>query len=149
MKKWLFILGMSAILVIAGALAVRAQIVDTIDVEIPFGFTVQNKMFPAGKYSLVTLGTTRDVMALRDERGRTVTMFLTESDILTKEPEKTELVFDRIGDEYFLSRIFEEGNTIGVELPKPRAERDLEKTTAMVQVQSVEVLAQVASSSKK
>src|SRR5262249_38282747 len=110
---------------------------------------VQNKTLPAGNYSVTRIGPSYDVMAIRDEEGHTVAMFLTESAMLRKEPDKTELIFERIGDEYFLSKIFEEGNNLGVELPKPRAERDLERETATASIQSVEVPAQLAVNSKR
>lgn len=54
-----------------------------------------------------------------------------ETATLEKRPDQTELIFDRVGDQYFLTEMFEAGNSIGVELPKSRAERKLEKEGAV------------------
>jgi hypothetical protein len=49
-----------------------------------------------------------------------VLIFLTGTAQAAREPKQTELIFDRFGDQYFLSEIFEEGNHVGVELPESR-----------------------------
>jgi len=139
MKKYLLILGMSAVFVIGVSFSARAQIIDTIDADIPFSFTVNNTTVPAGTYTLTRLDSAPNVMLIRDRDGHAAAIFLTRDAVMTKEPRETELIFDRIGDTYFLSKIFEEGNKIGIGLPKPRAERDLEKEASTMRVESVVV----------
>ena len=56
-----------------------------------------------------------------------------------RQPDQTKLVFDRVGDQYFLSEIFEEGSNVGVELKKSPSERQLEKEGAMSEPNSVSV----------
>ena len=71
--------------------------------------------------------------------GRKARVFLTESAQVVREPRKTELVFDRAGDQYFLSEIFEVGSRIGVEVPKSRAEKKLEKEGVTIQSRAVSI----------
>lgn len=126
------------------AIAVRvpanAQVVDAIEANIPFGFTVRNKTLPAGDYTIKRVDTKNtDVMEIQSADGREQMLFMVNSAQTARTPERPELIFDRVGDEYFLSKVFEEGSTSGVELPKSRAERHLEKEGAMVHVRSVTV----------
>jgi hypothetical protein len=139
MKKYLLILGMSAVFLIGVSFSVRAQIIDTIDANIPFSFTVNNTTVPAGTYTITRLDSAPNVMLIRDQEGHAAAIFLAKDAVVTKEPRETELIFNRIGDTYFLSKIFEEGSKTGVVLPKPRAERDLEKEALTVRVESVSV----------
>jgi hypothetical protein len=87
-------------------------------------------------------------MEIRGKDGRKARVFLTESAQVTREPHKTELIFDRAGDQYFLSEIFEEGNRIGAEVPKSRAEKRLEKEGVTIQSHSVSVPAQDATDAR-
>jgi len=124
----------------AGLIPARAQVIDTIEANIPFGFTVRNRTLPAGDYTVKRVNSGNNaVMEIRDADGQGTMIFIVESAEATKAPEQAELIFDRVGDRYFLSEIFEEGSTIGVELPRSHAERKLEKEGAMVQVHSVTV----------
>ena len=139
MKKYLLTLGMCAVFVIGVSVSARAQIIDTIDVNIPFSFIIQNTTVPAGTYTITRLDSAPNVMVIRDQDGHAAALFLARDAVMGKEPRETELIFNRIGDEYFLSKIFEEGNQIGLSLPKPRAERELEKEASTMRVESVVV----------
>ena len=138
MKSLLFlVLGLS-LLAIAGGTA-RGQVVDSIEADIPFGFTVRHTALPAGHYTIKRLGATPGVMEIRGDDYQRPVIFFVENAQASKEPKKTELIFDRIGDQYFLSEVFEEGNTAGVEVPQTRSERRLRKEGAVVNVQYVTV----------
>lgn len=123
-----------SVFVIEGAIRARAQVVDEIVADVPFGFTIRDHALPAGSYTLKRVDSQPGVMEIRDADGGRVLLFLTGSAQAASEPQQTELIFDRFGDQYFLSEIFEDGNTTGAEVPKSRAERSLEKQIATVKV---------------
>jgi hypothetical protein len=138
MKSLLLLVMALSLLAIAGGTA-RAQVVDSIVADIPFGFTVRHTTLPAGHYTIKRLGLTPDVMEIRGADYQRPVIFLVESAQVSNGPKRTELIF---GDQYFLSKVFEEGNSIGVEVPPSRSERRLRKEGAMIQVHSVTVTGQ-------
>ena len=139
MKNLLLIVVAASSFAIAGGTAARAQVVDTIVADIPFGFTVRDATLPAGEYSIKRIDSVDpSVMEISSADGAKL-VFLVGSAQATKQPEQTKLIFDRVGDRYFLSEIFEEGNNSGVELKKSRAERELEKEGAMSQIHTIAV----------
>jgi hypothetical protein len=134
MKKVLMIVLTLSLFAIGRATHARAQVVDTIVADVPFGFIVRDNTLPAGSYTIRRLDSQPGVMEIRDADGERVLVFLTGSAQAAKEPKQTELIFDRVGDQYFLSEIFEGGNSTGAEVRKSRAERSLEKEIAIVKV---------------
>lgn len=148
MRNLLLLVATSSLLAIAGTPA-RAQVADVIVADIPFGFTVRNTTLSAGRYTINRLGSQPGVMVVRDADGHGMVVFLTGAVQARKEPNVNELIFDRAGDQYFLSEIFEEGNRDGVELQKSRAERRLEKEGVTIEVHSVSVPGLNAVSDKK
>lgn len=138
MKKNFLIAMMSFVLSISGLATARAQVVDTVEADIPFGFTVNDNTLPAGEYSIRRVSPENPgVMVISSKEGHQNAHFVVNSAQAKTEPHKTELIFDRVGDQYFLSEIFESWDVNGVQLPKPRGERKLEKNGATVQLNSV------------
>jgi len=134
MKKLLMVVLTLSLFAIEGVIRARAQVVDTIGADVPFGFTIRDHTLPAGSYAIKRLDSQPGVMEIRDADGERVLLFLTGSAQSAKEPKQTELIFDRFGDQYFLAEIFEAGNGAGAQVPKSRAERSLEKQIATVKV---------------
>jgi hypothetical protein len=127
MKRYTFkILALSSLLALLVGGMVYAQAEPRIIANIPFAFIAGNKTLPAGEYTI-----------LIRSADRHVAFFLNANNVEAKQtPNKTELVFNEIGDKYFLSQIWMAGEETGREIPKPRAERELEqaalKSTAQV-----------------
>lgn len=134
MRNLLMIVLTLSLFAIEGTTRASAQVVDTIVADVPFGFVVRDNTLPAGSYTIKRLDSQPGVMEIRDAEGERVLVFLTRSAQASKEPKQSELIFDRIGDRYFLSEIFEHENRTGVDLPKSRTERSLEKEIASVKV---------------
>ena len=128
----------------------RAQVVDAIVADIPFGFTVRDTTLPAGEYTIKrSYSANPGIMQIRSADGKEVLLFVVGSAEAAKTPDQTKLIFDRVGDQYFLSEIFEEGSSLGVGLPKSRAERNLEKEGAITQLHSVAVSAQTGINARR
>ena len=113
-----------------GAVAADAQVASdaTVEANVPHPFVVEKTTLPAGKYTVRAADADGDpsVMEIRSADGHTSVMFETESAQPSRTPAKTELVFDKVGDTYFLSEIFVAGGNTGAKLPKPRMEESLE-----------------------
>jgi hypothetical protein len=126
-----------------GAISASAQVVDIIDATIPFDFTVNDTAFPAGEYSIKRVNSNHQrTMILRDGEGRNLIFFLTNEAIAHGTPDDTELIFNVVGNRYFLSKIFEEGNSRGVALVPSDLEKQLRNELSIVQNRVVIVTAQ-------
>lgn len=130
MKKYL-ISGLAILCFLAGSgvVTTSAQIdsSETIEANIPYAFVIGNKTLPAGKYTFkVSDDTNLNVFVVRSTDGRTAEFFQTQDVQANETPRRTELVFNKIGDTYFLSQIWLDGSKLGAELEKSKAEHQLE-----------------------
>jgi len=138
MRKVLLIVVSLSLMAFAGRTPAHAQVVDTIEADIPFSFTVRDTTLPAGRYNIERVYTIDpNVMEIRGSDGHSTAFVIVENAEIAKAPQLSELIFDRVGDQYFLWEIFEGGSNAGVALPKSHAERQLEKEGAMIQVVSL------------
>src|SRR6266404_3151675 len=104
-----------------GSVCLNAQNIMT--AKIPFDFTVGTKSFTAGEY-IVRSESARPVLALESADHKSAIMALTQ-DVHTRTPlSKGKLVFNRYGDQYFLSQVWRPGAT-GRQLPKSSAEKEM------------------------
>ncbi len=113
-----------------GAVAADAQIASdvTLEADIPQPFVVEKTTLPAGKYTIRAADDYGDpnVLVIRSANGHSAVVFEAEGTQPRRVPGKSELVFDKVGDTYFLSQIFVEGENTGSLVPKSRMERKLE-----------------------
>ena len=129
--------GMLGMIMIASHTVDRAQVIDVIKVEIPFSFYVRDKQLPAGSYEIRRAGSQPGVMEVINRTERMTVMFIT-NDVQAKSlPNRSELIFTRYGEKDFLSEIFEGGSGIGVELPKSRMERRIERSGELAELHTV------------
>ena len=154
MKKIFLSLAMLFLFTGVGAVSASAQVTDIIEATIPFDFTVQDTRLPAGFYSIKRVSSDKPItMVLRDERGHNLLLFLTNAAYFKgshyfkgrhdeREPDDSYLIFNRIGDRYFLSEIFEEGSQLGVALVKSDLEKRLDRELSIVHNRIVIVSAQ-------
>jgi hypothetical protein len=94
--------------------------------DIPFAFQVEGKTLPAGQYTIERVWSNyTDLLAIRGDKNHSQALFVTES-IQKLQPSKdTQLVFDRIGNHYFLKDIWTVGATLGREVPEAKAEKEV------------------------
>jgi hypothetical protein len=141
MKKMLLIVAASSFLAVVGSSPAQAQVAETVVMaDIPFAFMVRDTTMPAGQYTVKRLDSVNpNAMEIRSADGAERLVFLVGSAQAVTPSDQTKLVFDRVGDHYFLSEIFEVGNRTGVELKQSRAERQLEKLGETAHLHSVAV----------
>jgi len=106
----------------------QAQIIGNIEANIPFQFHVGNKALPAGEYIIHQLeNSDLTVMEISSADGKLSALFNVEAEQANSAPEKTELIFNKYGDRYFLSELFDEGNADGNKLVASRDEKQARK----------------------
>jgi hypothetical protein len=131
MRKRAFMISMffSLFVVLAGVSAFAGE--DRVKANIPFDFIAGRKMLPAGEYTIERgMSNQRDLLLIRSADNHHV-LFLWAVDTIAREtPRETDLVFNKVEDKYFLSRIWIAGEDTGREIPKPRVERELERHLA-------------------
>jgi hypothetical protein len=129
MKRYAFkVLALSSLLVLLVGGIVYAQTEPRIIAKIPFAFIAGNKTFSAGEYTIDRPNSNEPDLLLIRSADRHVALFLNANNVEARQtPKKTELIFNEIGDKYFLSQIWMAGEETGREIPKPRSERELEQ----------------------
>jgi hypothetical protein len=128
MKRQLKIMAMIfGLLIVAGASVAQAQIIGHLKSNIPFSFYVQNRLMPAGAYTIAELNPGSGLMEIRSDGGKPAAMFLTVEKQEKDAGTPSELIFHKYGDKVFLSEIVEQGEIDGAQLVKSKVEKKLEK----------------------
>jgi hypothetical protein len=114
-------------LALAGMLAIPAayaQDSHRVIADIPFAFTVNNQALPAGEYE-VSDGAAYGTVVIQSEDREHSVITIANSAQATDQALPGKLVFQRYGNRYFLHEVFSPGVSIGRELPRAKAEREM------------------------
>ena len=106
------------------AASMYAQGSQNLTVQVPFGFHVGASMLPAGEY-IVSTDAGPGVVKVRSADAKSSVMILSMTTQTSTTPNEGKLVFNKYGDEYFLSQIWKAGNNTGNELRKSRREAEV------------------------
>ena len=146
MKKQIYTA--ATILMLIGILAAtaEAQSVNGISMRanIPFEFSVGDKILPAGEYRIQQVNPSSDLVMLQiataDGEAR---LLVRVQSIHSTNARRTMLVFNRYGSSYFLSTLGIEGAMDSWQAPKSRAERRVRSELAALKIncEKVAVLA--------
>ncbi len=142
MKKQAFrTITMLSFLLVLAAVSVNAQgrSESSIAVNIPFDFAVDETKLPPGSYQLQRIALTssydRLVIKSADGRGDSHTV-MTMPNRTSEVQKQSRLVFNRYGDQYFLSRVWLAGSDTGRDLFQSRNERSLAKESKLAKSKS-------------
>ena len=107
--------------------------------SIPFKFIVGQTQMPAGDYTISFVNgasgaTTMLIKSADDHASKMVQMLPVEAREIR---ESGKLVFNRYGQQYFLSQIWSPADQTGLELAPSRAERALEREIAQTERERV------------
>src|SRR5215471_12919840 len=120
--------------VTAGAgVAAHGQSLSThVRAEIPFDFTVGDKKFPAGKYSVgrAQSGSDDTLLEISSVDGSLSAFQLTSEDLSLARKGSDTLVFHQYGDRYFLYEVWPAGGNVGRTLRVSRSERAVKQDMA-------------------
>lgn len=117
----------SGVLAILSVSSIQAQTSNRQTADIPFEFSVGDKAFPAGHYSVTRLNPHSDKAALviKSEDGRLSKIVLTTPIEAGRTQESAKLVFSRYDNQYFLTEVWTPADSTGLGLKKSRSERSL------------------------
>ena len=115
--------------------SVQAQNAGTVSVSIPFDFAVSGKTLPAGEYYVQRSAEGARVVTTIRNRDKTKAVYLPQTHpVQTNEIQsESKLVFNKYGDQYFLSQVWISGRSAGDELAKTARERGLQNEIAKSQ----------------
>jgi hypothetical protein len=121
MKHSFLAVGLFAALACSG---LRAQTMD-LRANVPFDFRLGEKVMPAGQY---VIHHSDCVLTVREQNGGNATVIhLTQPTIRRDTPKTGQLVFNRYGENYFLSQIWSPYSKDGRSLMKSSREREVAK----------------------
>ena len=123
MKKQLLSFGVMAMLLV-GASAYAQEI--NLKANIPFDFIVAGKTLPAGMYNMKSVGSNQnDAVVVRGETSKDGAMVMGHRVESREAATQSKLVFRRYGHRYFLSQLWQQGDSSGNELPKSKREAEV------------------------
>jgi hypothetical protein len=120
--------------------SVHAQNAGTVSVSIPFEFSAANKTLPAGDYYVrrSIQGAKVDMEIISKDRSQTVLLTIHPVHGIDRQTQ-SKLVFNRYGDQYFLSQLWIAGRSNGEESAKTSRERSLRSEMAARAIKSESV----------
>ena len=144
-KQVLMVLTTLSLFVTLAAVSAYAQSDMRLRVNIPFEFSVGQKLLPAGEYNVSYV--VQGFLVIRSVDYSATYVFPTNSTRSSKTRNESSLVFNQYGDQYFLATIWTEGNDTGYMLSESRAERELSRARRALAItasgrQTVSIIAQ-------
>ena len=114
---------LTTVLALAGsASAARAD--DVVVAHVPFAFIAGHSHLPAGDYIVKEMADS-GVISIASADGRQSMFILTMASSSTETPMQAQLVFDKVGTQYFLARVMpQSGNPREIVLTPARMERE-------------------------
>jgi hypothetical protein len=128
LKKKILSIVAALTLIVSVSIIGFAGLSGRVSANIPFDFTVGNKEFKAGKYSVDRLfaSNNSDALIIRSADNSEAANFNVNR-VSGKGDSQARLVFRRYGNQYFLGQIFDGQSSEGFGLLKSKAERELAK----------------------
>lgn len=109
----------------------QAQIVGNLEADIPFQFHAGNVKLPAGKYTIHMLeNTDLTVMEIISVDNSTSALFEVGRTQASSVPARSELIFNKYGNRYFLNKVFDEGSPSGSQVLESRYEKRISEAAA-------------------
>jgi len=134
MKKQLYmVITIIALLTVAGLSNANAQTPSRVEVKanIPFAFSVGNKTMPAGEYTVSCTNphSSMKVLLIRSSDKPESALVITQS-VIGKTQDDAKLVFYRYDDRYFFAQVWLPSDSIGMQAPKSRSEKQMARELA-------------------
>ena len=115
------------------ATAVHAQST-YVTASVPFDFVVADQTYPAGDYAVKSISNTGVPILIRNSDQAENGIALSTSCSSGKPSTTTKLVFHRMGGQYFLYQVWQEGNTTGREFPLSKREIQLARNSSKSEI---------------
>lgn len=102
----------------------HAQLVGSMEADIPFQFHAGDAKLPAGKYVIRMLDDSDlTIMEISRPDGSVAALFQVHSAEANSTPRKSELIFNKYGNRYFLNKLFDEGEPSGSQVVESNYEK--------------------------
>jgi hypothetical protein len=112
----------------------QAQLVGDLEVNIPFQFHAGNAKLPAGEYRVHVLDDSDlTVMEISSIDGSTSALFQVQNTDGNTVPAKSELIFNKYGNRYFLAKLSVEGSSSGSQVVESRYEKTVSQEATEAQ----------------
>jgi len=115
------------------ATAAHAQSTN-VTASVPFDFVVANQAYPAGDYAVKSISDTGVPILIRNSDEAEKGIVLSGSCSSVKPSTTTKLVFHRMGGQYFLYQVWQEGNTTGREFPLSKRDIQLARNSSRPEI---------------
>ena len=137
MKKFFIVMAIGSLLALSLAVGAQAQMPGIpIRASIPFDFMVRGRTLPAGDYWIERISDDPSGLVIKNVNDKhDHIVFETEPMQDRRIANHNVLVFNRYGDDYFLSEVVTAGEQTGRELAPSHAERTLRREMAQNQAQ--------------
>ena len=99
-------------------MAARGQVRDQIVVTIPFDFVVDGKTLPAGTYNVNRVTDSNPKTLILHSFGNRTSVIVLPTRIAGGSADKVHVNFERVGGQYFLSKIVTADNVFTVAVPR-------------------------------
>jgi len=119
----------------------QGPLYDRVDVNLPYAVNVNGTVLPAGEYEIrqfeSTAGGSRIVHFFSDGGMKLETTAMGIPAVDNRTPDKTQVILEHLGPDYYLNKIWVQGKDYGYEFPMPDniRNRENERTTATVAAQ--------------
>jgi len=110
----------------------HAQIIGSLEANIPFQFYAGNTKLPAGEYRIQVMeNSDLTIMEISSLDGAASALFQVQEAETSNEPAQNELIFNKYGNRYFLAKMFDEGNPSGAQVSESGYEKRISQQTIM------------------
>ena len=124
-KQALTVLSMASLFVLLAVGSAYADPGSEVRADVPFDFIVGNKTYPAGSYAVeYTQPQGVFLIHIGEDETRHIVLWSNTVPAQSIEDHSPKLIFNRYGDEYFLTQVWGGGDIDGRELRKFHRERD-------------------------
>jgi hypothetical protein len=129
MKNIVSLMLFAALALSLGSVAYGQEIV--VQAHVPFGFVLGDQTYPPGQYTVGTVSKNDSSLFVKNSDGAAKPALLRANPTTASEASsKTKLVFQRIGDTYFLYQVWLQGSSDGREFPTSKARMQLARNGA-------------------
>jgi hypothetical protein len=115
-----------ALTVLLLATAAHAQQTN-VKADVPFDFVAGDRAYPAGEYTVKSISDSGIAIRIDNSQEAARGLLLSSACRSLQPATGTKLVFQRLGDHYFLYQIWTEGNAAGREFPMSKAQVQVAK----------------------
>jgi hypothetical protein len=105
---------------------VHAQSRKLLTADVPFAFAIDSKQMPAGAYEVTKVGDRATLIETADHDNQVLGIYQYAE---SNKAGATKLVFDRIGDSYFLREIWTSASDQGLQIPASKREKEVMSAT--------------------